>query len=346
MTQNYKNGFSRKLGQCSLDVRFASRTLTNAAHWLLFASFTWWLAACTTTQVAPPTNVENLPEAVTLPYRLSTDGLFLVDISVNGHPARPFIVDSGANVSSIYERDISSFGLVPNGEAVVVTGLVAIEARPTIENVELKIGTQSYLLDNVVVLETPLIADEAIGVLGADVFAKHTVVFNKDLMTATFVPSKFIEPETFAGWRRISLQSRAGSYPDNRLHFAQISLPRKNAPVLIDTGSNLNIINWPLANLDHEIRQIHRKIRNSDSLRGAFEAAPLRIETNFYDIMIGHHDWPQITVVITDIDTLSAVIPVDEPFMIAGAGMFTPTTVAFDFGGDMLYIHANPDGTE
>ena len=182
----------------------------------------------------------------------------------------------------------------------------------------------------------------AIGLLGADIFGEFTIVFNKEAMMVTFVPSKYVQRSAFNGWRRIPLRKRISSHPDHGLHFAQTFLKGKKVPVLIDTGSNLNIINWPLATLDENMDRIHRRLRGQQ-LQGVIDTAQLRIETLFYDLVLGRHYWPESTVIVMDLDTLSSIAPVDKPIMIAGVGMFTPWTVAFDLGGDMIYVRANPD---
>lgn len=311
--------------------------------WVLLASSMSLLASCATTEVAPPNHAETLPEAITIPYRISSAGRFMIDIAVNGHPARPFAIDTGATLSVIYEKDLEALNLTADSETVLVRGLVTVGIRPVIDQVEFEIGMQTILKDRVAVLETPTINDGAIGLLGTDVLATYAVVFNKENMMATFVPSEYVTPRSFIGWRQIPVRDRVESYPDKGLHFAQIFLEDKKVPVLIDTGSNLNFVNWPLATLDPDMQRLQRTIRKNREVQGALDTSPLRIRTRFHDLILGRHYWPEIDVVVMELDTLSTVAPVDKSFMIAGAGLFTPWTVAFDLGGNQLYIRANPE---
>ena len=324
-------------------MKHAYKTLKLSTFWIAFLVSVLLPGACTTTEVALATLTETLPEAITVPYRVSTSGHFVVDIAVNDQTAQPFIVDTGATVSSIYDKYTKTLDLSPSRESTLIRGLVTTGARPIIEDVEFKIDTRTFVMDRVAVLETPETAEGAVGLLGEDVLADYTVVFNKERMTATIVPSKFVRPSSFIGWRRIPLKNKVGAYPDRGLHFSQIALNDRNIPVLIDTGSNVNIVNWHLATLDEEMRKLQRRLREGTQLQGAIDTSTLEITTRFFDVVLGTHYWPSINVIVTDLDTLSTVAPTDKPMMIAGAEMFTPWTVAFDLGGDMIYVRANSD---
>ena len=302
----------------------------------------WCFAACAS-QVASPGAVEALPEAITVPYRISSEGRFIIDISVNGQTAQPFAIDTGATVSVLYENHARSLGFSAAGQSIVVRGLVAIQTRPIVEDVAFQIGSNTFNLDRVALLATPETADEATGLLGIDVLSEYTVVFNRDAMTATLVPSRYVSSRAFKGWRRIPLRKRVGLYPDHGLHFAQTTVQGRKVPVLIDTGSSLNIVNWPLAMLDDHMRRYQRSLRDEVKLQGANEISRLRVRTLLNELILGGHYWSQIAVMVIELDTLSTVAPVDEPMMIAGAPMFTPWTIAIDFGGDTLYVRANPD---
>lgn len=296
------------------------------------------LTACATLQIAPSALVESLPEATTIPYRVSSAGRFIVDISVNGHPAQPFSIDTGATVSVLYDGYTKLIDITSSGQTVFVRGLVSKGTRPIIENVDLHIGTKPFALDKIVVLETTNTKDEAIGLLGSDVLMGYTALFNKDTMMATFVPSQNILPRSFKGWRRIQLGSRTDSQTDTRLYFAHTELKQKKVPILIDTGSNLNFINWKLAAMDDNIRDLERNLLRQGKLQGALDTTLLTKSTILYDLSIGTQHWAETDVVIMELDSLSAVAPIDQPMMIAGSGMFSPWTVAFDLGGNSIYI--------
>lgn len=291
--------------------------------------------------VAPAGNIESLPEAVTVPYRLSSSGLYLIDISVNGRPAQPFSLDTGATASVIYNDFTAPLGIEPSAETVLVRGLVSIGNRPVIERLTFKIGPQSFSPEQVVILETPRTRDESIGLLGTDILSGYVVVLNAEAMTASFVPSRAVPRSAFAGWRTVPLSAEVHPDTDSRLYFASTVLKDQTVPVLVDTGSNLNFVNWHLATLDDSIGRIENNLRATGHLHGALEETALTTETVFRGLIMGQHIWPQTPVVVMTLESLDGVAPVNAPLMIAGSDMLTPWTVAFDFENDALYIRPN-----
>jgi len=289
--------------------------------------------------VTAPAQFKALPNAITLPYRISDAGHLIIDVAVNGQPAKPFIIDSGANGSAIYERYTNDFGLSPSGNFASVSGIVATAIRPTAEDLTLQIGPKIFQRDRLVILETPPSTNGVVGLLGVDVLADYAVVFNKADLTASFIPSAQISRDNFSGWRRIPLRNRVSGFPDKGLYFATVQLKNHSAPVLIDTGSELNFINWELAKEDEEIAKLHRRLRKLVALQGAIDSAPLRMRAIYYDVHLGSQSWPEVDVVILEFDTLNEIAPVDRAMMLAGAGLFSSSTFAFDFGGNAIYIH-------
>ena len=72
-----------------------------------------------------------------MPFRDSEAGHFLIDVSVNDHEARPFILDTGANVSAIYEPAAKAMDLIAGEGMVSVNGLVGSGLRPRLDGIEL-----------------------------------------------------------------------------------------------------------------------------------------------------------------------------------------------------------------
>lgn len=307
-------------------------------------AFAFVLTACVTAPPTAPDSVQALPRTITVPYRISDAGHLLVNLSVNGQDNQAFIIDSGATISAIYEEPLRRLGLDLSGKFVSVKGLIATGDSPTIADVKLSLGSRVFQSDDIVMLKTQdtphrTIGNGAVGLLGTDFLAAHTVVFDRHAMRASFLPSDDVTPEFFAGWRKIPLENRVGNYPDHGLYFAHVKLLGKQTPVLVDTGSNLNFINWHLATLDDQLKRVRRKIRKAVEFRGANGATPLHLETFFYDVTLGNHTWPQVKVNVLEFESFDEIAPTDKPMMLAGAPMFSPSSFAFDFGGNVLYIY-------
>jgi len=297
-----------------------------------------FLSACATTSITPPSQIESHPRAITIPYKVSEAGHLIIDVAVNGRTARPFIIDSGANASAVYEDYTTEFGLEPTGKTTSVSGLVATALRPLSGSAALQIGSQTFQRDRIIILETPPNSNDVVGLLGVDVLSDYTVLFNKETAKATFIPSTDIDRKAFAGWHRIALRNHVGDFPDKGLYFATIQLKGWPAPVLIDTGSSINFVNWELATKDEAVAKLQRYLRKSIQLQGAIDDVPLRRSAIFYDVQLGTKQWPEVDVVILEFDTLNEIAPVDRPMMLAGVNFFSPSTFAFDFGDNAIYI--------
>lgn len=309
--------------------------------WLFMSVISLSLIGCSTTAVSPEVTVEAHPDAITMPYRISSAGRILLDISVNENEPQAFVLDTGANVSVIYDSYSEAIGLSPKGETVLIRGLVAVGRRPVLQNVNFEIGGKSFQPDRVAVLETPATTDESIGLLGTDILSDYVAIFNKDTMTATLLPSDVVSSKLFSGWRHMPLEGQTKGKENVGLHFAETVFGKKRIPVLIDTGSNSNFINWRLATLDRSVKRLERHLRNKGHLQGALETTPLKMNTKLFSLTIGQKFWPEVDVTVIELDQLSTVAPVERPMMIAGASMFTPSSLAFDFGGDQIYVRPN-----
>lgn len=311
----------------------------RALYLFIILLFACVVSGCSTTAITQPATLQLHPNAVTVPYRLSPAGRIVLDVAVNENAPQPFILDTGANVSVIYDDVSDEMELYPTGETVLVRGLVSVGRRPIIESVNIRIGTAEFPPSRIAILEKPYAADGVVGLLGADALSDYVVLFHKETMTATFLPSAAMDEASFAGWRRIALKNQTKGRSDIGLHFAETLVVRTMVPVLIDTGSNSNFINWRFAVLNNNIRRFERNLRKQGKLQGALSATNVKMDTVLSGLEIGQRYWPEIDVTVIELDPLSTIAPVDKPMMIAGAGMFTPWTFAFDFGRDKIYFY-------
>ncbi len=293
---------------------------------------------CASFRGAPTATIEQTPGAFSLPYRLSSAGRILLDVSIDGEAARPLALDTGATVSVLYGSYAEAIGLEVSGRTLFVRGLVGKGERPVIENVEMQLGARAFAMDQMLMLDTPFIKDEAVGLLGADVLGGYVALFNRDTLTASFIPRDNVTRESFKGWNEIPLQIFDDAQTSSRLYFAHINYRNQDVPVLVDTGSNLNFINWKLATLDRDVRRLERKLIRQGTVQGALDSTSASTQTSFKDLTLGRQHWDEITVVIMGLDALETVAPVDAPMMVAGASVFTPHTIAFDLTGLALYI--------
>jgi len=301
--------------------------------------FALMAAGCATS----PSDIERFPGALSVPYRLSPTGLFIVDVAVNGSEPRPFFIDSGASRSAVYEQHLGLFGLSLTDRTTLVRGLVTTGERPTIGNVELAVGELTLPERSVVSLQSSPVAKDAVGVLGADTFGDFAILFNVDTNMATFVPSADLSARSFVGWRRTALFEGIEGYANRGLHFTDLRVGDERHLALLDTGTDTTIVNWALASEDRGMRRRRLRMREQWELQGAIGRFSPRVAANLEGVVLGRNYWPNVEVIVMDLDTLSTVAPTDAPMMIAGADLFNQRTVAFDFGNNAIYLMPKPD---
>ena len=136
------------------------------------------LSACSPTTVTPISSLQFQPDGFIVPYRVSDAGHFLIDVSVNENAPQAFILDTGANVSAIYEPAAKAMDLIAGEGMVSVNGLVGSGLRPRLDGIELTIGPKTYHPNNAILLEASKFENQAIGLLGVDILSESILVFS------------------------------------------------------------------------------------------------------------------------------------------------------------------------
>ena len=193
------------------------------------------LSACASTTVTSISTLQSINDGFSVPYRISDAGHFLIDVSVNENAPRSFILDTGANVSAIYEPAAKAMGLIAGEGMISVNGLVGSGLRPRLDGIELTIGPKTYHPNNAILLEASKFENQAIGLLGVDILSESILVFNSESAMVTVLPSETVDPALFSGWRQIRLRNQILGYEDKGLYFTETILKDERVPVLVDT---------------------------------------------------------------------------------------------------------------
>lgn len=302
------------------------------------------LTSCAVTQPASVSSITTLaPSAVTLPYRLSETGTFIIDVDINGSAAIPMTLDSAASISALYEEQAEALGIELQRKNVLIFGISQSEIRPLTVDTKVKMGALDVPPLPLVVLANQRRTKETAGLIGADILGDYAVIFAPDTMTVTFIPSPELPRKSLRDWRRITLSHKPRGYPDYGLHFATSSFQDDTGHILIDTGLDRSVINWPLASQDATMRRLRRTLKTAWEIEGAIGTFVPQAEARLIDLPIDEAYWVNVYVSVIDIDTLSTAAPTHKPMIIMGADLFRGRTVVFDFGGDAIYIRPHPD---
>ena len=126
------------------------------------------VAALAQTETAPPA-----PDTLRLFRNLLTR--MGVAVALNGGPARTFIIDTGAERSAVSRELAQTLGL-PSGPDVMVHGVTAAEATPTVRVEAVEVGRRRFPG-----LEMPVFPRQALGadgLLGLDLLSRFRLVLD------------------------------------------------------------------------------------------------------------------------------------------------------------------------
>ena len=138
---------------------------------------------------------QTAPAPIALPFRFTTKQP-IIDVGLNGGPAVPFVVDTGATIHLI-DRDIAAKAAVSGGQAVPLAGggSGTVETR-WVEGVTLATGDLSW--DGQRAALAPLGFPERkhfAGLLGAPILMRYTVQFDfPATVMRLFDPARYTPP--------------------------------------------------------------------------------------------------------------------------------------------------------
>ena len=279
---------------------------------------------------------------VPLPYKEFGKGVFVVDIGVANLGPRPFLLDTGATRSAVFEDLAKELALVPQGqEAVMVHGMTAkdLKQRSTIES--MSVGPHVYQDVSVVILserkDKP--ADKVLpqGLIGMDILSKFRLYVDGPEKMIYLIPVSLPELKPPPYWRKIQLIKNPYSETDYGLHFFEMRVGNKLVPALFDSGSEINIVNWNSVHFP-QLKSMRRRLREKWVIDGAVgEFDPVTV-VNMQNFRSGQKRWDKREFYVMDFDNLGILGVESQPFIIAGANLFAGGSFYVDFETDQLIV--------
>lgn len=171
-----------------------------------------------------------------------------VNVSINGHARRPFVIDTGAGrtvLADDYARRLS----LPEGPPVLVHGITSAEMAPTVRVARLAMGGRRFTDLGPPVFARALIGAD--GLLGLDVLSRFRLTFDLAARSVSLAPSGtdvFEHSTAFSTPTRLRREGR----PAVRGPFGQMILTNASAggdtavSVFVDSGAQYSIGNLAL----------------------------------------------------------------------------------------------------
>ncbi len=299
------------------------------------------LSACVTT--VPP-SIPLGPGVTTVPYAKTPRGLFYVEAMVDGQGPFPFVIDTGASSSALFEDFARAQGIFINEEdQIFVRGLLDVGERPSARLETFELGNITVEDMRVIVLAGGIRDFNVAGVIGLDLFGDGAILMNDRDRTFTIAPPGALNSDEVRGWDKVPLLRAPEGAPDFGLRFARFKRgPDIDFLTLVDTGSDFSSVNWVAADLIQPIRGLREQLRRQWEVQGAIGSFRPRALVTFETLTLGERDWRDVDVVVLELDSLDVIGAETGPFMIAGANLFADRSFIVDFENDLMLMTRDP----
>ena len=282
--------------------------------------------------------------AVTLSMRVNDKGLFVLEgVEIDG-ASFDFAIDTGATHSAIFERSLGKAGLSDTSqEERIVHGMIESQSRQVLTVSEMKLGPLQYNQKSIIVLENPRAtfgeAQEYDGLIGMDILANYNLIISPSTQELKLIP-KEKEISVPSYWSRIELTPNPFQADNRDLHFLQLRIAGRRTVALLDTGSQLSIINWEAASFS-QVKSIRRRLERDWQMQGAVGVFKPRTRIKLEHFRGGQKFWVDKNFIIMDFESLDVLGIGEKPFIIAGVNLFSDETVFIDFERNFLAIDSS-----
>lgn len=320
----------------------------NAVSIKMFAilMFSMVCMSCASLPDASDTSPENRifkGEYTALPVKFLDNGLMTIPVTIGNADPIPFIIDTGATRSAIYKPFAIELGLpIESQNSVQIYGMIANELRPEIKVPELRVG--AFVTENapLAVLEPTeyyQITNQIVpaGILALDILENYRLFFDYETKLLHVSLSQAKPPNIAPEWRRIVLNPNPHINDGRSLRFIDLRMIGPSVPALLDTGSELNIMNWRVAKYQ-SVRQMRKRLRESWVLAGAVGEFNPRVRTRVDRFRAGQKFWQNKEFLVMDFKNLDILGISEKPFIIAGVDLLTETSFLLDFQHNILAL--------
>lgn len=277
---------------------------------------------------------------ISLPYEVYGKGVYSIPLEDHTGHVGAYLVDTGATRSALFSSTVRRLDLKPvEGRTITVHGMAETGDRPAVLVPLLKVGPAEYNDHLVAVLEDRSDALERqvkpAGLIGMDVLADFRVYVDARTQTFNLIPKDLPAPKLPPTWRNVMLKPNPFNGQGNGLHFMEIRLGNHLIPALLDTGSEVNMMNWNATKFP-QLRSARKRMYNNWVMEGAVGTFDPVYRIRAKNFRSGQKFWDEHEFVVMNLDSLEILGVKDEAFLIASSNLFAEQTFYIDFGEDFL----------
>lgn len=304
-----------------------------------------FLAACQSTG-NPTKSFISLSDALdgegvlSLPYDLFRDRIFTVRVNTADGRTLPFLIDTGATKSAVFRGTLSKLKVKTDGlEEVTIHGMHDYASRPLVTVPKLYLADRELTDFQFAVLENrefdQMSGPQPAGLIGMDILSDYRVYVDADTRTFNLIPRSLPQPKVPYKWDYVSLESNPFNENDHGLHFLNVRVGNYLIPALLDTGSEDNLMNWKGAQFP-QLKRARKRLYDQWLQEGAVGSFEPSYSIRVKNLRSGQKFWDSSDFVVVNFDGLEILGIDDEPFLIAGAGLFAEQTFYLDFAQNVI----------
>ena len=273
----------------------------------------------------------------TVPFRKTERGLLLVDVRINDQGPFPFLIDTGATTSVVFEPLADQLRLTRTRDTfAMVHGIVESGEHPLARLRTLRIGKAQLTDLEAIVLKSPSVQRDWMGIIGLNFLSEFIFVFDNSGQTLTLYKHDDLPQRTFSGWRRLPVYHDTTLKRPFKLLFVPVRVDGKKLDALIDLGSTTLILNWPGARLIG-FERLYRRLEEKWLVEGATGEFRPRTVIKDAEIKIGRLS-AEGSMLIVDTKALRELNRHETPFLILSAGLFGRGSFAVDVATPAFYL--------
>jgi predicted aspartyl protease len=271
------------------------------------------------------------------PVSFEKEGLVVLpDVEINGERLK-FILDTGATRSALFERAHGRLFASDNDLTEVnIHGLSSVGSRELINVPMIRLGQFSFSDQTFVVLPNRQKSIQYDGLLGMDILGEFSLHFSRRNSFLRLIPKDLIV-EVPSNWQDVPLFPNPFIEDDRSLHFFEMQMSGDTIPVLLDTGAELNIMNWGLKS-HPKLRKVYDALRKDWEYQGATGKFRPSIKVRVDLAQANEAVWKNKEFIIMKLDGLE-ILGVEDRFMaIIGLGFLENDEVFIDFERNILAV--------
>lgn len=278
-----------------------------------------------------------------VPYKVTGEGAITIDVTVNGEGPYPFIVDTGATLTIVFENlarrtnlaraDGASLRVLSISGARIFEPYVIGDLAAGTALAERKIGV--VLPDWEAPRETPA------GIIGLDILRKFALAFDVRARTISIYAAGALPPEATGRMRKASLKLTQFQLSGAELYTARGRVNGEPIEFIVDLGLATTLINYAAGDAllaDVILSSPGRVGATGSRIKDVFDDRTQVNAGRFRSITVGRQRWSRKIVWIYDAPLFEELGVQRLAYGLLGADLLTAQNFAIDFAEGRLYF--------